>query len=201
MSTLARPALRRAAVAIVSTCVAVAVLPGLASAAPEPAPEPAPAKAERCAADSLCTWPEPDFTGEISEIPENKQPGCHPLPRAAASAINDTGFAADFYEGADCQGTPITSVGAGRKAPSFIKATSVKLKGSSSGRSGGSTRSGSGGTGSSGADEGTRPKPDATDKPKPMDTGSPESGETGGSTTEDTERPRNSDRSTTDDAP
>lgn len=199
MSTPAQPTLRRAAVAIVSACVAVALLPGLASAAPEPEPAPAPApRVERCPTDSLCTWPEPDFAGEISEIPKNKQPGCHPLPRAATSAINDTGFAADFFEGADCQGTPITTVGSGRKAPSFIKATSVKLKGT--GPSSGSARSGSGGTGSDTADD-ARPEPDATADPQSDDAAAPEPRGTGGSTTEDAERPRNSDRSTTDDAP
>lgn len=206
MSTLARPAFRRAAMAVVSACLAVAVLPGLAAAAPEateptPAeePAPAPARAEKCPADSLCTWPEPDFTGEISEIPENKQAQCHALPRAAKSAINDSGFAAEFFDAADCGGATITTVAPGAKAPSFIKATSVRLKETSRPRTSGSAGSGTGASDRSGTGGGSRPKSEESDGSGSDGTGSDGTGSTKQGGTESDSGSRDS--TTTDDAP
>lgn len=201
MSTLARPAFRRAAMAVVSACLAVAVLPGLAAAAPEtkeptPAeePAPAPARAEKCPADSLCTWPEADFTGEISEIPENKQAQCHALPRAAKSAINDSGFAAEFFDAADCGGATITTVAPGAKAPSFIKAVSVRLKETSRPKTSGSGGSGTGGSDRSGTGSGDRPRSDESGGSGSDGTGTKKQGGTeSGSGSRDS--------TTTDDAP
>lgn len=151
MRRLPLPSFRHAALVLAALGLTLAVLPGAALAQPDPAPPeqskseqsksgqpksgqpkseqsaPASAPAERCPGDSLCTWPSPDFAGSITEIPDATA-SCHALPRSATSAMNDTGFPAEFFAGADCKGELITEVPVGGQAPSFVKAASVRLK-------------------------------------------------------------------------
>lgn len=124
LPALSRP-FRHAALAVAAVALTGAVLPGVSAAAAPAAPGPAPA--EKCSADAVCAWPSPDFAGEITEIGELKSEGCHPLPRAARSAMNDTGLRAVLYSGADCTGEVVTEIAPGGKSPSFTKASSVRL--------------------------------------------------------------------------
>lgn len=102
----------------------------------EPTGSPEPARTERCPADSVCAWPSVDFAGEVTEIPELKEPGCHTFPRSARSAMNDTGFRAELYAAADCAGTVVTEIPVGGQSPSFVTARSVRLEPPTAGRPG-----------------------------------------------------------------
>lgn len=175
---------RGAALIVASVAVAVSALAGTALARTEPAPseptEPsgqadaAPPRVQLCNADVLCVWPQPDFMGEVTEILEGTKSACYELPNSARSVVNDTGSSADFFEAAQCQGTPVTGVGPGAKAPSFLKTLSVRLKPKSPAarsRSGGSTGSGSG-------DSSTSANPDKPTSDKSGSGGSSRSGST-----------------------
>jgi hypothetical protein len=82
--------------------------------------------AEKCPGDALCLWPSAEFTGSITQI-DDAAVGCHRLPRAARSAMNDSAFDAAFFDGADCDGTVLTRLKSGDRAPDLPSAASVRL--------------------------------------------------------------------------
>lgn len=147
MGMLPPASLRHAVLVLAATCVTLTMLSGAALAKPQPAPpqassepssEPAPpqassqpappqARAERCPNGSLCSWPNPDFAGSVTEIKDPYKIQCQNLPRAATSAINDMGASAEFFAAADCRGTSVITVAGSSRSPDFLKATSVRF--------------------------------------------------------------------------
>lgn len=141
------PLSRRVPLVLAACALALAALPGMAFAVPTAAPpeqsepqqsepqqsepqqpDPEPSVPSLCPDDSLCAWPDPDFTGSVTEFPDPDGAGCRTLPRPARSAINDSSFTAVFYDTADCLGKVVIGVAPGRKASGFATSSSVRLR-------------------------------------------------------------------------
>lgn len=131
------PTRHAAPLVLVAVGLALAVIPGAALAQEEPAPPAPPAESEAvpavpeappCTHGAVCTWPETDYQGELTELTTANKVGCQELPRSARAASNESQLTAVFYDSPGCSGTVVWGLNPDRDTPALPEAQSVYLR-------------------------------------------------------------------------